>query len=133
MVLLTDLSKVTAHKAVQLLEAIQEPPPLTSLNTVVCLNNKDLNQPDRWLTSSLQASFLVSKVDMVVHQPNPQVNMQVSKWLTEDLPVLEDMVAAHQPLLLSGVHPQPRALEAPLLATKARRKPEISRRHSSGV
>jgi hypothetical protein len=115
-----DLNKATAHKAVLLPEATQEPPPLTFLNMVVCLNNKDLNQPDRWLTSSLQASFLVNKVDMVGHQPNLQVNMQVNKWLMEALLVLEDMVVEHQHLLPNGVLPQPRALVVPLQATRAR-------------
>jgi hypothetical protein len=113
-------SKVTAHKADRLLEATQEPLPHISLNMVVCLNSKDLNQPDRWLTSNLQASFLVSKVDTVDHQLNLLVNTQVNKWVaTEVLPALGGMVVAHQHQLLSGVHQRPKALAAASRVTKA--------------
>jgi hypothetical protein len=42
-----DLSKGIALKADLPLVDIQEHHPLISLNMVVCLNNKDPNQPDR--------------------------------------------------------------------------------------
>jgi len=86
---------------------------------VVCLNNKDLNQPDRWLTSSLQASSLVpSKVVTVVHQLSPQVNMPSLKCNTEVLPALVDTVVVSPPQIPNGVPPPLRAMATALVATK---------------
>jgi len=112
-----DLNKATAHKAAPLLEAIQELHLPISHNMVVCLSNRDLNQPDRWLTSSLQANSLVNKAVMVV-RPNPQVNMPIRKWDTEVLPALVDMAAGNQHLMLNGVHLPLKALEMALEVTK---------------
>jgi len=114
----TDPNKVIALKAVRLLD-IQEPHPLTSLNMVVCLNNKDLNQPGRWLTSSLQASSLVpNKVVMVVHQLSPQVNMPSLKCNMEVLPALVDTAVVSQPQIPNGVLPLLRATATALVATR---------------
>ncbi len=97
----------------------QELHPLISLNMVVCLNNQDLNQPDQWLTSSLQASFLVSKLDTVDRQHNLLVNILPSKWGTAVLLALEVMaVVASKPLMLRGVLLLPRALEMGSVDTK---------------
>jgi len=88
-----DLSKDIVLKAAQLLVDIQERRLHISLNMVVCLSNKDPNQPDRWLTNSPQASnTLVNKV-MVLHLPSLQVNTKINKWeATEVLLVPADMV-----------------------------------------
>jgi len=116
---LLDLSKATAPKAVQLLVDTQEPHPLISLNMVVCLNNPDLNHPGRSLTSSLQASFLVSKADMVDHLPNLQVNTLTSRWVMEVLLALVVMaVVLSKHLMLNGVPPLPKALETGLVDTR---------------
>jgi uncharacterized membrane protein len=102
----------------QLLD-IREPHPLTSLNMVVCLNNKDLNQPGRWLTSSLQASSLVpSKVVMAVHQLSPQVNMPNLKCNMEVLPALVDTAVVSPPQILNGVLPLLRATATASVATR---------------
>jgi hypothetical protein len=86
---------------------------------VVCLNNKDLNQPDRWLTSSLQASSLVpSKVVMVAHQLSPQVNMPSLKCNMEVLPALADTAVVSPPQIPNGVLPLLRATATALVATR---------------
>ena len=119
---MTDLSKATAPKAAQHLADTQEHHPLISLNMVVCLNNQDLNQPDRWLTSSLQANSLVSKADMVDHLPNLQVNTLTSRWAMEVLPAPAAMAVVLSRLpMLSGVPPLPRALETDLVDIRAKR------------
>jgi hypothetical protein len=83
------LSKVIVLKAVQLLVDTRELLLPISLNMVVCLNNKDPNQPDRWLISSLQASNTpVNNLDTVLHLHSLQVNTKTSKWVTEVLLVL---------------------------------------------
>jgi hypothetical protein len=116
---LTDLNKVTVLKAVQLLEDTQELHPLIFLNMVVCLNNQDLNQPDRWLTSSLQASSLVSKADMVDHLPSLLANTQTSKWDTEDLLALVVTAVALSRLpMLNGVPQLAKPLETASVVTR---------------
>jgi len=82
---------------------IQERHPPTSLNMVVCLSSKDLNQPDRWLTNS-QASSKVNK-DMLVLQLNPQANIPINRWAMEALLVLVATAAARSSLKIpsSGV------------------------------
>jgi len=116
---LTVLSKATVPKAVQPLVDTQELHPPISLNMVVCLNNQDLNQPDRWLTSSLQASSLVSKADMVDRPPNLLVNTLTSRWVTEVLLALVVMaVVLSKHPMLNGVPPLPKALETDLVDTR---------------
>ena len=79
---------------------------------VVCLNNQDLNQPDRWLTSSLQASSLASKADMVAHQRSHQANTRTSRWVTEVLPALVAMAVVLSRLqMLNGLPLLPKTLE----------------------
>jgi hypothetical protein len=115
---LTDLNKGIVLKAARLLD-IQEPLPLTSLNMVVCLNNKDLNQPDRWLTSSLQASSLVpNKVATVAHRLSPRLNMPSLKCNTEVLPALVDTVVVSPPQIPNGVLLLLRAMATALVATR---------------
>jgi len=113
------LNKATVLKAVQLLEGIQEPLPHISLNMVVCLNNKDHSQEDRWLINSLQANSPVSKVDTADRRLNPLRNIQISKWATELLPVPADTdVALNPPQPLNGVLLPTKASEMVLVATK---------------
>lgn len=113
-----DLNKAIALKVDQPLEDIQEHLRLISLNMVVCLRNKDLNQPDRWLTSSLQASSLVSKADMVDHQLNLLRSMATNKWLMAVLRVPVAMAAASKPQTLNGVRLLLKASAMALVATK---------------
>jgi hypothetical protein len=116
---LTDLSKATVPKAVQLLVDTQEHHPLISLNMVVCLNNQDLNQPDRWLTSSLQASSLVSKADMGDHLFNLPANILTSRWAMEVLLALVGMaVVLSKPPMLNGVPLLRKASETDLVDTR---------------
>src|SRR5208282_5859754 len=82
---LTDRNQVIALKVDKRLVDIQELHPLTSLNMVVCLNNKDLNQPDRWLTNSPQANTEANKLAMVVRPNNLQLVTEASRWVTEVL------------------------------------------------
>ena len=85
---------------------------------VVCLNNKDPNQPDRWLTSSLQANnFQVSKA-MEPPPLNPLPNTKTSRWDTEDLPAPEATVVVSKPQMRNGVLRLPKALETDSVATK---------------
>lgn len=114
-----DLNKAIVRRAVQLLEVIQERRQLISLNMVVCLNNKDLNQPGQWLISSLQASSLVNKVAMVLHQLNLPLNTRTHRWAMEVLPALVVMAAVLSKLqTLSGARPQPKALGMDLVGTR---------------
>lgn len=97
----------------------QELPPVISLNMAVCLSNQDLNQPDRWLLSSLQAISQVSKADMVDHLLNLLANILISRWDMEDLLAL--VVTAEErsrPQMLSGVPQPPKALETASVDTK---------------
>jgi hypothetical protein len=124
-------NKDTALKADRTLDT-QELHPLISLNMVVCLNNQDLNQPDRWLTSSLQASFLVSKAGMEVLQPSHPDNILTSRWVTEDLLALVAMAVALSRLQTpNGVPLQPKALEMVLVAIRdnSRAVHDTSARH----
>jgi hypothetical protein len=90
---------------------------------VVCLNNKDLNQPDRWLTSSLQANSRVNKADTVVHQLSPQLNMPTSRWATEGLPVPVAMAVVLSKLqILNGLLQPLRASAMALEATRDNRR-----------
>jgi hypothetical protein len=101
---LTDLSKDIVPKLALPLVDIQEPHPLISLSMVVCLNNQDLNQLDRWLINSLQANSLVNKVVMVLLQLSPQVNTRISRWAMAVLPVLVVMAVVLSRLrMLNGV------------------------------
>lgn len=114
------LSKATALKLDQLLVDSQVHPTLISHNTVECLRKLDLNQLDPWLISSLQASSLVNKEDMVVLQLNLQLNTATNPWDMVALPVLEDMVVVlnqHQPR--SGVLPLRKVTGTALVVTKA--------------
>lgn len=107
-----DLNKATVLKLARPLVDTQEPRPLISLNMVVCLNSKDLSQPDRWLTNSLQLNILVSKVDMAHLQLSRRDNIRISKWDTEVLPVLVATAAVLSRLqMLNGVRPPPKASE----------------------
>ena len=98
---------------------IQERHPPTSLNMVVCLNNKDLNQPDRWLTNS-QANSKVNK-DTLFLQLNPLANMLTSKWVMGVLLALVAMVVVLSSLKTpsSGVLPLPKISKTALVVTKA--------------
>lgn len=97
------LSKAIVPKPDRTLDT-QELLPLIFLNMVVCLNHKDLNQPDRWLINSLQAN-MVSKAT-VAHQLSLQDNTQISRWGMAVLPVLEVMAVVLNILqLLNGAHP----------------------------
>lgn len=113
-----DRNKATALKVDLPLEDIQEHLQLTSLNMVVCPHNKDLNQPDRWLTSNPQASFLVNKADMEDLQLNLQPNMAISKWLMAVLPALVVMVAVNKLRMPNGVRPLLKASAMASVATK---------------
>lgn len=115
---MTDLNKAIALKVDQPLEDIQEHLRLISLNMVVCLRNKDLNQPDRWLTSSLQASSLVSKVDMVDHQLSLLLNMATNKWLMVVLLVPVAMVVVSKLQTLNGARLLLKASAMASVATK---------------
>jgi len=96
----------------------QERHPPISLNMVVCLNNKDLNQPDRWLTNS-QANSKVNK-DMLVLQHNPQANTLINRWAMEVLRVLVATAVARSSLRTpnSGVLQQPKISRTALVVTK---------------
>jgi hypothetical protein len=103
---LTVHSKAIALKADKPLEDIQELHPLISLNMVVCLNSKDLNLPDRWLTSSLQPNMVVNKVDTVAHPNSHPLVMEDSRLWAMAVPLLLAPVvtgAANRRLTLSGV------------------------------
>jgi hypothetical protein len=101
---LTDLNKVIALKVDRRLD-IQELHPRISLNMVVCLNNKDLNQPDRWLTNSPQANTEANKVVMAVRLNNLQLVTEASRWVTEVLLLQArvDMAVVSLLLMLSGL------------------------------
>jgi hypothetical protein len=114
-----DLNKAIALKVDQLLEDIQEHLQLISLNMVVCLRNKDLNQPDRWLTSSPQASSLVNKAVMVDHQPSHLLNMATNKWPMVVLPARVVMVVASRLQTPNGALHQPKASAMASVVTKA--------------
>lgn len=93
---------------------------LISHNMVECRRKLDLNQLDPWLTSSLQASSLVNKEDMVVLQLNLQLNTATNPWDTGVLPVLEDMAGVlnqHRPR--SGVLQLHKVTETALVVTRA--------------
>jgi hypothetical protein len=114
-----DLNKDTVPKAVQPLVDIQELLPLISLSMVVCLNSQDLNQPDRWLTNSLQASSLVNKAVMVLLQLSLQVNIQTHKWDTVALQALvATVVVPSKHRMLNGVPQQLKASETVSAAIK---------------
>lgn len=117
---MTGLNKATVLKLDRLPD-ILEPRLLISLNMVVCHNNQDLSQPDRWLTNSLQASFLVNKVAMALHQPSLQVNIKIRRWVMEDLPVLEAMAVVSRLRMHNGAPLQLKALETGLVATRDNR------------
>ena len=125
----TDLNRVTVRKAARLLEDTQELHPLIFLNMVVCLNNQDLNQPDRWLTSSLQASFLVSKADMVDHLPSLLANTLTSKWDMEVLLALVAMaVVPSRPPMLNGVPQLVKPLGTASVATRDKQHTHLTTR-----
>ena len=127
----TDLNKVTVPKAVQLLVDTQERHPLISLNMVVCLNNQDLSQRDRWLISSLQASFLVSKADTVDRLPNLLANTLTSRWDTEVLLALvaTAVVLSRLPML-NGVPPLPKVLETDSVDTRDKPNTHLTTRRN---
>ena len=102
---LTDRNKVIALKVDRRLVDIQELHPRTFLNMVVCLNNKDLNQPDRWLTNSPQANTEANKVAMAVRLNSLQLVTEASRWVTEDLLLQArvDMAVVSLLLTLSGL------------------------------
>jgi hypothetical protein len=109
----------TVPRPARHLEDIQALHPLISRNMVVCLNNKDLNQPDLWLTSSLQANSLANKALMVVRQPSRQPSIRIHRWATAGLPALAAMAVALSRLpMLSGVLPQPKISGTDLVATR---------------
>lgn len=117
----TALSKALALKVDKPLDT-QEHHPLISLNMVVCLSNKDLNQPDRWLTSNHQHNMVANKVDMVVHPNSHQQVMVVNlPWAMEGqlLLALEVMVVASRLPTLNGAS---RLLKASAMAFKAATK-----------
>lgn len=91
-----------------------------SLSTVVCLRKRDLSQPDRWVTNNLQASLLVSKVDMVGLQHSLQLNMAINLWDTEVLPVLGDTVVVLSQQQHNGTRPRPNHMEMALADTKVK-------------
>jgi len=97
---------------------IQEPRPPTSPNMVVCLSSKDLNPPDRWLTSS-QASSKANK-DMLVLQLNPQANIPTNRWVMEVLLVLVATAAVRSNLKIpsSGVLQQLKIIKTASVVTK---------------
>ena len=130
-----DLNKATVPKAVPHLADTQALPPLISLNMVVCLNNQDLNQPDRWLTNSLQASSLVSKADMVDHLPNLLANILTSRWAMEVLPALVVMVAvlSRPPMLNNGVPQLAKPLETASVVTRDEKDAHLTIRRTSIV
>ena len=115
-------NKPTVLRLAQHREGIRARHPLISRNMVVCLNNKDLNQPDLWLTSSLQASSLANKALMVVLQPSHQPNTRTLKWAMGALPVLVGtaVVLSRRPML-SGVLLRPKTSGTDLVATKDNR------------
>ena len=103
----TDRNPATVLKAHQPLADILDLEPLLpiTLNTVECLDSKDLNQPDRCLNSNRQANSLVNNKDMVVPQPNHLLNTAInSRWAMVVLPALVAMaVELNKPQTLNGV------------------------------
>jgi hypothetical protein len=98
---------------------------------VVCLNNQDLNQPDRWLTSSLQASFLVNKADMVDHLPSLLANTLISRWDMRVLLALVVMVVAlSRPPTLNGARRPAKLLETASVATKDKQDTHLTTRRN---
>ena len=99
-----DPNKVIALKVDRHLVDIQELHPRISLNMVVCLNNKDLNQPDRWLTNSPQANTEANKVAMAARLNNLQLVTEASRWVMEVLLLQArvDMAVVSLLLMLSG-------------------------------
>ena len=135
LVALMDHNKGTALKAGRRLDTQELRLPI-SLNMVVCLRNQDLNQPDRWLTSSLQAISPASKADTVVLQRSPLGNTPISRWATEVLPALVAMaVVLNRPPMLNGVLLLLRALEtvSVVIRDSLRTFYDIRRRAQSNV
>ena len=115
-------SRATVPRPAQPPEDIQAPHPLISRNMAVCLNNQDLNQPDLWLTSSLQANSLANKALMVAPQLSHLPSIRIPRWATGDLPALAAMdVALSRLLMLSGVLPQPKTSGTDSVATRGNR------------
>jgi hypothetical protein len=114
-----DHNKAIALKVDRRLD-IQELHPHISLNMVVCLNSKDLNQPDRWLTNSPQANMEASKVVMVVRHNSLQLDTEASQWDTEVLllQARADMVVVNPHQMLSGLS---RLLNLSVTASKVTR------------
>ena len=73
---------------------------------VVCLNNKDLNQPDRWLTNSPQANTGANKAAMAVRLNNLQLVTEGSRWVTEVLLLQArvDMAVVNLRLMPNGLN-----------------------------
>lgn len=116
-------NKPTVPRPAQHREGIRARHPLISRNMVVCLNNKDLNQPDLWLTSSLQASSLANKALMVAPQPSHRPSTRTLKWAMGGLPVLVGTaVALSRRPTLSGVLPRPKTSGTDLVATRDNRQ-----------
>jgi hypothetical protein len=115
---LMDLSKATVLKVDQPLEDTQERLLPISLNMVECLLSQDLNQPDRWLTSNPQASFLVNKAAMGDLLLNHPVNMAISKWLMAALLALVVMAVVSRLPMRNGAHLLLKALATASVVTK---------------
>jgi hypothetical protein len=103
----------TARRAAKLLDT-QELHLRISLNTEVCLSNKDRPQPDRWLTSKRQASTAVSKADMAGLHSSLQLDMaDNSRCHMADLQVREVTAeVSNHPILSGRNQPHPKVLQA---------------------
>jgi hypothetical protein len=126
-------SKAIALKVAKHLVDTQELHPLISLSMVVCLNQPDLNQLDRWLTSNHQPSTALSKVATAVHLNSHQRDTELSQWAMEALrlQVPVAMAVDNRLQVLSGPSQlRSKALAMASEATKVRTRPcmELPRR-----
>jgi hypothetical protein len=112
-------SKATALKVARHLD-IQERHLHISLSTVVC-HNRDLRQPDQWLTSSLQPNMGLNKAATVVPHNNRQLDTEANLWATEVqlLPAPVAMAEASQVPTHSGISQLPNLSEMGFKAIKA--------------
>ncbi len=129
---LTARSKVTVLRAARHLD-IQGLHQLISLNTVVCLSNRDLSQRDRWLTSSHQPHMEDNQGDMEARHSNRRLDMEASLWVTEALllPARVVMAVVSRLPTLSGISPPPKPSGTASKATRANYHFVYRKRHLS--
>jgi hypothetical protein len=127
-------SKATVLKVARLLD-IQEHHLPISLNMAVCLNNKVLSQPDRWLPNNHQPLMEDNKAAMVDSHSNPRLDTEDNLWVTEDLLLLAQvvMVVANLAQTLSGVSLPLKPLATVSKATKVRSYTSMKCNHEFAV